>query len=882
MISNPECVFEVTYKTSNSEQLLVEQFRFDELADLKRFIKRYKYATLHVLNDHNSVINAAANTAFKYGVHLVINQIHYKFNDDNTHLNDRQVTIELITKAKELVFFKAVQHKLINTMLLESPLYYSEQQAIDSVKSIFQIDSYISHREMGQRINKKANTLDCLQAAFDKRRKQAKSFISISPNSSLIYTELDFEKHLIEYVLENDGLFVLNDKIGSGKTKHLLQLFEYFSDSGLKPIFVTPFVALTKKIIDGDRNYMSDKAKRDVGSLPGLATCIDSISAKRQFDGFRESSKITIVDEYEECINAFTQSARMGQTLTSRSQALAKFAKLLNKPKVILADALFCDLSIEQLQKLTNKKIHILSNSAAPRYSAKKINVLDDKQHLFNLIEARKSGESMAIFNDASQQKFNKFKSVFEAITDGDNNLGYCTNAKFLRSKSGQEYLRNIDKELIEKKVHQFSPSITSGHSFEGVEMDSVNIFSNKTILPSQVVQSIGRFRLNNKVNLSFYKPNIPVDFTVSLQAIKNELTKEELYKNSSAEEEELQNNLYVDVIVQRVRQQRLMSKFHCANTLLMLEYLGCEITYGSNFEEHKDIAKKRLSNAEAALSEQYLLTNLEEPISEHKYLKLLSNSHWNTEDQEQLIHTYEFINHYQLHNHVMLIEEVLAFDSFGQGRQYISNIELINSNIGLKERELAYKKLVLGKLAKVTELLESDTPKWTSYDAASFVDWLSKEKLILNGIVEPIERYFEVVFNYTKISKSQPASTVKALLEKEFSLQVVKKKETKFINGERPYRFSIKHADLDKLRAGKKLTSNDQIKRAQGLLYFYKQSFPEFELEDTEIKSCEPKQLVRLLKFAQNRASYYDYFNEQILRIQSEAFEYYVASLVA
>ncbi len=880
MISNPECVFEVTYKTSNSEQLLVEQFRFDELADLKRFIKRYKYATLHVLNDHNSVINAAANTAFKYGVHLVINQIHYKFNDDNTHLNDRQVTIELITKAKELVFFKAVQHKLINTMLLESPLYYSEQQAIDSVKSIFQIDSYISHREMGQRINKKANTLDCLQAAFDKRRKQAKSLISISPNSSLIYTELDFEKHLIEYVLENDGLFVLNDKIGSGKTKHLLQLFEYFSDSGLKPIFVTPFVALTKKIIDGDRNYMSDKAKRDVDSLPGLAACIDSISAKRQFDGFRESSKLTILDEYEECINAFTQSARMGQTLTSRSQALAKFAKLLNKPKVILADALFCDLSIEQLQKLTNKKIHILSNSAAPRYSAKKINVLDDKQHLFNLIEARKSGESMAIFNDASQQKFNKFKSVFEAITDGDHNLGYCTNAKFLRSKSGQEYLRNIDKELIEKKVHQFSPSITSGHSFEQVEMDSVNIFSNKTILPSQVVQSIGRFRLNNKVNLSFYKPNIPVDFEVTHQAIKNELIKEELYRNSSVEEEELQNNLYVDVIVQRVRQQRLMAKNYCANTLLMLEHLGCEITYGSDFDDHKNIAKKKLSYAESTLSAQYLFSNLEESVSEDKYLRLLSKSHWCTEEEEQKIKTYEFINYYQLHNHAMLIEEVLAFDSFGQGRQYISNIELINSNIGLKERELAYKKLVLGKLAKVTELLESDTPKWTSYDAASFVDWLSKEKLILNGIVEPIERYFEVVFNYTKISKSQPASTVKALLEKEFGLQVVKKKETKFINGERPYRFSIKHADLDKLRAGKKLTSNDQIEREQGLLYFYKQSFPEFELEDTEIKSCEPKQLARLLDFAQNRASYYDYFDERILRMQSEACEHYVASL--
>ncbi len=876
MISNLECVFEVTYKTSNSDQLQAEQFRLDELVELKRFFKRHKHATLHVLNDNNRVINAAANTAFKYGVHLVVNQRRYRFNDDNTHLNNRQITIELIKQAKDFVFFKAVQSKLINTMLLESPLYYSEQQAIDSVKSIFQIDNYISHEEMGQRINKKENTLDCLQAAFDERRAEAKSFISISPNSSLIYTELDFEKHLIEYVLENDGLFVLNDKIGSGKTKHLLQLFEYFSDSGLKPIFVTPFVALTKKIIDDDRNYRSDKAKRDVDSLPGLATCIDSISAKRQFDGFRESSKITIADEYEECINAFTQSARMGQTLTSRSQALAKFAKLLNKPKVILADALFCDLSIEQLQKLTNKKIHILSNSAAPRYSAKKINVFDDKQHLFNLIEARKSGESMAIFNDASQQKFNKYRSIFDAITEGDTQLGHNVNAKFLRSKQGQIYLENMDKELQERKVHQFSPSITSGHSFEQVEMDSVNILSNKTILPTQIIQSTGRFRLNSELNLSFYKPNIPVDFEVSHQAIKGELIKEELYKNSSVEEEELQNNLYVDVIVQRIRQQRLMTKNYCANTLLMLEHLGCEITYGSNFDDHKNIAKKKLSHAESVLSAQYLFSNLEESVSEDNYLRLLSKSHWCTEEEEQKIKTYEFINHYQLHNHPMLIEEVLAFDCFGQGRQYIYNIELINSDIEFKEIELAYKKLVLGKLAKVTGLLESDTSEWNSHDAASFVSWLAEEELVLSGIVEPIEKYFKVVFNYTKISRSQPASTIKALLEKEFGLRVVKKKETKFINGERPYRFNINHLDLEKQRAATKLTSNDQTERAQGLLYFYKQSFLEFELEDTEIKSCEPKQLERLLKFAQNRASYYDYFDERIVRIQSEACEYY------
>jgi len=207
MISNLECVFEVTYKTSNSDQLQAEQFRLDELVELKRFFKRHKHATLHVLNDNNRVINAAANTAFKYGVHLVVNQRRYRFNDDNTHLNNRQITIELIKQAKDFVFFKAVQSKLINTMLLESPLYYSEQQAIDSVKSIFQIDNYISHEEMGQRINKKENT-----HLLEKILKNRENCIETDEKTYLKYVDtnnLNFSKVIFSYAIFNKDLYYL-------------------------------------------------------------------------------------------------------------------------------------------------------------------------------------------------------------------------------------------------------------------------------------------------------------------------------------------------------------------------------------------------------------------------------------------------------------------------------------------------------------------------------------------------------------------------------------------------------------------------------------------------------------------------------------------------
>lgn len=46
------------------------------------------------------------------------------------------------------------------------------------------------------------------------------------------------------------------------------------------------------------------------------------------------------------------------------------------------------------------------------------------------------------------------------------------------------------------------------------------------------------------------------------------------------------------------------MIKNYCVNIFLMLEYLGCIIIYGFNFDEYKEFVKKRLLNVEVVLFE--------------------------------------------------------------------------------------------------------------------------------------------------------------------------------------------------------------------------------------------------------------------------------------
>mgnify|MGYP000445184669 CR=1 FL=1 len=146
----------------------------------------------------------------------------------------------------------------------------------------------------------------------------------------------------------------------------------------------------------------------------------------------------------------------------------------------------------------------------------------NNKRETYEFLGATvEEGKSIALFSDASQQKKNKSLALFKTVTGGIKGIGENVNAKFLKTKRGKDYLINIEERLQSIQIHQFSPSITSGHSFESAKMDSINILSSKTILPTQVIQSASRFRLNNQISLSFNNPFMPSEYEMNIETIK-------------------------------------------------------------------------------------------------------------------------------------------------------------------------------------------------------------------------------------------------------------------------------------------------------------------------------------------------------------------------
>jgi hypothetical protein len=700
---------------------------------------------------------------------------------------------------------------------------------------------------------------------FEKRRKKVKRFISPEVNENVIEVELDFEKDLINFIGNNPGVIVLNGGIGSGKTKHgIIPCFEYFCSQNQRPLLITPLIALTQKLINDDRNYKIAQKKNNLTKQQGIATCLDTVTTKREFIKYSTNSHVTIIDEYSECLNIFTQNKRVGGTLTARVAAIEEFFVLLNKPQVVIADALFSDLSARQLVRMTGKKIFLLSNTNSVHHKPKVINIVEENQHISNLINERKSGKYIALFNDSSQKNKKESLAIFNTVTGEDESIGENVNASFLNKKRGEEYLSNIDEELMKTQIHQFSPSITSGHSFEKVAMNSVNIISNKTTLPIQVIQSSSRFRLNEQISLSFIKPFMPSDYETNIDKIIKSIVGEEIMKNPGCDISWLTSNDYVYLIAELIQQNHEMRNDYCSNTILMFEMLGFEINNLASDKLSQELAKKAIKRASEEISEERFDQFTNEPITDNEYYQLFAKKYYCSNAEEQLKDVYEFVSQYRIQGHRLLVEPLLAFDKYGDGHEHLKNMNLLIGDSDPENKEQVIKLLFYSEIVKILKLKpDLLTGKWLAVDLNNLNVFFNNGTFFVDGKTEGVKDLFEVIFPYTKISDAQPITAVKAIFEKEFGLKIDKKKQKKSINPNRPYEYWLNEQELQTLLNMRKVLSNDIVKSKLGLLKLYKIYYSYRIIESELIEALNPNidEIENKLQRAKNWAEeQYDY----------------------
>lgn len=805
-----------------------EVFKVSQLSQLKAFVRKNKKINFIIVIDSidKSLVLNLANIAFNFSKIIKINGIEYDFTKiGRSDLKEHEELKVLVDQAKEVVFFEAALYSLVHNLSYKAPLIFSEETATKILGESFVTNHKISGLNNSNDMYAKEVASAYIKQAFDKRREKVKLFISPEVNENIIEVKLDFEKDLINFIGNNPGVIVFNGGVGSGKTKHgILPCFEYFCSQNQRPLLITPLIALTQKLINDDRNYKIAQKKNNLTQQPGIATCLDTVTTKREFIKYSKNSNVTIIDEFGECLNIFTQNKRVGGTLTARVTAIEEFFGLLNKPQVIIADALFSDLSARQLVKMTGKKVFLLSNTNSVHHKSKVINIVEENQHLSNLINERKSGKSIALFNDSSQKNKKASLAIFNAVTGGDESIGENVNANFLKKKRGEEYLSNIDEELVETQIHQFSPSITSGHSFERVVMDSVNVISNKTTLPTQVIQSSSRFRLNEQISLSFIKPFMPSDYETNIDKIIKSIVSEEVMKNADCDRSELISNDYVYLIAELIQQNHEMRNDYCSNTILMFEMLGFEINNLASDKLSQELAKKAIKRASKEISEERFDQFTNDPITDNQYYQLFAKKYYCSNEEEQLRDVYEFVSQYRIQGHRLLVEPLLAYDKYGDGHEHLKNMNLLIGDSEPENKEQTIKFMFYREIVKRLKLTPNLlTGKWLPVDLNNLNVFFNKGTFFVDGKTESIKDLFEVIFSYTKVSDAQPITAVKAIFEKEFGLKINKKKQDQSINPNRPYEYWLDEQEVQILLNMPKVLSNDIVNSKLGLLELYK-----------------------------------------------------------
>ncbi|XQW86286.1 hypothetical protein ACOYR1_06040 [Thalassotalea piscium] len=855
------------YTSTIPENSIVEEFKVHQLSQLKEYLNNRKPTDCVLLIDslNKELVLNVAQIAFKFCLKFQVNGFEYDFTEvGKSGLKNYKELLVIIDQAKDFFFFEAVLNKLVLSLSRYVPILFNEQKAIEIVSAAFSFNHLIPLQNKNETVKAKEYAIRHISQFFSTRRSKVKKFISAEESQGVIRIELDFKTELISFIANNPGVIVLDGYVGSGKTKDgIIPCFEYFCGVKQKPILITPYVALTQKLINDDRNYKVAQEKNILSQQPGIASCVDTVTTKRAFIEYIEMSNVALIDEYEDCINAYTQKSRISGSLTSRVMAIKEFFKLLNKPQVIIADALFSDLSAKQIVRMTGKKVYLLTNTNTRLHEAKEINIIDESQHVANLIKEREEVKSIALFSDASQQKKNKSLALFKTVTGGNNDIGENVNAKFLKTQKGKDYLSNIEERLHSIQIHQFSPSITSGHSFESAKMDSVNILSSKTILPNQVIQSASRFRLNNQISLSFNTPFMPSDYEIDIETIKEGLISEEIVSNKWIKRDELSTCKFFHLIAERVKHNNLMRTDHCSNTILMFEILGCKVSYSLKNIISKKSGKESLDKGEEAVSDERLERFTDNAISELTYQSIIARKHWCSPIEDQKKEVYEFIERYGLDKHPLLIDHVLKYDNFGEGYKHLINYNLLSGEDVDGCREMKIKQLLFKKMIEILKLSSDSLSEiWPASDLIALIDFFQKGIFIIDGIPEQVSSLLKV-FPNSKVSISQPLSTIKSIFKKELGLTVNRKKGSKIVNGERPYQYWIAKPEREKLMLMSDVISNDPYRSKYGYLKLYLNDFPDIpkEAELSEEGKPNTKELEQKLYLAKSWVEeHYDY----------------------
>lgn len=601
---------------------------------------------------------------------------------------------------------------------------------------------------------------------YELHRQQTQKFIAPSDNEKVKRIKLSYQHELLDFLMKNDGIFILTSGMGSGKSISIKDLFENLClVLGINPTLLTPDIALSKQILSEDdkRHYLKNKKSKSVSSLSGLVCCVNSATTNDKFFEYAKASEVLLVEEIEECLLALTQELIKSGSLSDRAKAMSRFFSLLHKGKIVIADALFSDLTAKQIIEETGKNIYLIETTDKLKSPKKTIKLMGRDQHIERVINQVGSENTEISFSDGAQKESNYFFKLHDVIKSKTNKLTKIINATFIKSKDGVKFLSNVAEFLIKYNYIQISPVLTSGLHFLIDSITRVNLFASQTIIPTQLIQSSGRFRFAELLQVSFseiYREYPIDDESIIMEVVVKNSDDVNYYKEFKS----LVDCPHAKRVAERIKHNNLMRLNYENNTLILFELLGGEIQR----EAQGNTAENYISKS----SPQDLLALKTLTQAEYRNLQY----QWDDLDKverDQCL-KYEMLKFYNVLNDPERQQQVLDFDTRTKSRQWLRNLELCRN---LKENQtLASEQRIKQKVfLKVMEILGVDIITLEgSYDYDNIIEL---EDYLLNGEVELHGKSFKLqdinaeCFGFIDEIRTNKATIPSGILKKHFGL---------------------------------------------------------------------------------------------------------------
>lgn len=408
--------------------------------------------------------------AFEYGASIRINdQIEYDLKGIfDSKKNREQNLFTLYAKIEHQDLAITVVKLLFNALKNKIPSMYCKDDVLAFIRQSSHVNVYAEAMA------------ELFSSLYEEERNRIICTIKPTPKPNLVLKSMSYQNELSAYLQTKDGISVLAARMAAGKTHcGILPLFRSCLDLNKKVMLITPTIALSKSLIqsfDNSLHYQQYEKSSDINHLPGLICCVNSAVSKDHFYQFAQSCDVIIIDEFEECVGQLTERLYQDNKLSNRAKLTRKLYSLLTKEKVVLADALFSDMSARHIIKATGQEITVIncSDSHSPERT---LTLLNRDEHVDLAISQAQETRCEVGFSDGGQKLSNTYFELGQAVENGLCGTVNLINADYIQSQKGEAFFQNPLEKMKEAMFSLFSPAITSGQHFPFEEFKRVACF---------------------------------------------------------------------------------------------------------------------------------------------------------------------------------------------------------------------------------------------------------------------------------------------------------------------------------------------------------------------------------------------------------------------